>query len=140
MSIVAAPSATLLLLARVATIVVAAERSLVAAILLAVLALACRSAETAVLLALAAGLASVEAAVATLLEVRGVAAVASLLGLWGWEDGAGGRVGGGSGTVSLRERWAWAVGGLGVAEGLQVVGASLLALVGVVVALVLTLV
>jgi len=138
MSVVAAPS-TALLLASVATVVVAAAESLVASIL-AVLASCLVTASSAETTVLAAGLGTMESVSALLLEMSWVACVASLLGLWGRKHGAWSRICCGSGSVGLGERWAWSVGCLGVTEGLQVIANLLAALVGVVVALVLTLV
>lgn len=138
MSIVAAPS-TALLLSSVATIVVAAAESLVASIL-AVLASCLVSASAAETTILATGLGAMKSMAALLLKVCWISRIASLLGLWGRKHGSWSRVCCGSGSVSLGERWAWAIGCLGVTKGLQVIATLLAALIGVVVALVLTLV
>jgi hypothetical protein len=132
-SVVATPAAALLL---VVAIVVASE-SLVTSVLAALMTLtSCLVATSSAKAAIRASLSVVE----LLLEVSRVA-VSALLRL-GWRKGRSwSRVGCRSWSIGLRKRWAWSIGGLRVTEWLQVITSTrLIALIGIVVLLVLTLV
>lgn len=124
--VVVTPSATLLAVAT--TVARATEAALAVAVLAGLVALASGvlTAKGTKATVLAARLAAVQSML--LLKVAWVTAVALLSRLWWWERRlAWSSVGRRSWTSSLGHRWAWTVGSLSIAKGLQVVSGALLA-------------